>query len=183
MGSRCRGTTLAELPMGLWVIFVGMGMPLICLMLTVARYVVFMEAANQAVNLAAQAQQYYSSSGSSSAVTQAQDQAVAVASSFSGLTISPENVKCYIVVTPLSSGNSSGNSAIYGPNTMLTKPADPTQNLYQVQVNITGQIQPIISMPGYFMAIPGLNAPLTVQTAMTRVFENPSGLYTASNGS
>jgi hypothetical protein len=179
---RMHGTSLAELPVGLWVIFVGIGMPLLCLTLTTVRFGLFLEAARQAADVAAQAQTYVNSvapDGTSNlgSVVLAQNQAVTVASSFSGLSINPDDVKCWIVITPIATTGSS-SSAAFGPNTPLSTPPDPTQNLYQLRVDISGQIQPIVSMAmDGLISIPGLNAPMTVSASMTRVFENPPGLY------
>jgi len=176
------GLTIAELPAGLWVIFVGIGMPLLCLVLTTIRFGLFMEAARQAADVAAQAQSYLSNS-STGAITLAQDKALAVAGAFPGLSINPDDVKCWIIVTPLANTGPNGNaSTVVGPNTPLNTPADTAENLYQLRVDITGQIQPVVSLNiDYFGGIPGLNRPMTVKTSMTRVFENPPGLYQASN--
>ena len=111
---RLLGTTIAELPMGLWFIFIGIGMPLLCLILNTIRYGLFLEATREAADVAAQAQFYTtptsnapltpSAGGSTNtglptaAVTLAQNQAVAVASSFSGLSINPDEcamLDCY----------------------------------------------------------------------------------------
>ena len=84
------------------------------------------------------------------------------------------------MVTPLA-GN--GASTIIGPNAPLNSPADPTVNLYQLRVDVAGQIQPVISLSSdIFGNIPGLTGPIPVKMSMMRVFENPQGLYQYSPG-
>lgn len=168
------GTTIAELPVSLWIIFIGIAMPLLCLVLTTVRYGLFLEAAREAADVASQAQNYVGSgTGQSGAIALAQSQATAVAASFSGLSISPSDVHCWIVITPITT---TGSSTLIGPDTALAVPADPTQNLYQIRVTVAGQIQPMVSMFEGAFVLPGLNAPIYVATEMTRVCENPTGL-------
>ncbi len=170
------GTTIAELPMVLWLIFMGIGMPLLSLSLITARYALFIESAREAADAACSCQSFSAISGSSStnSITLAQNTAVAVASTFPGIAVSPDNVTCAIVSTPLAGGNSTVGAA----NTSLAIPPDPSQNLYQIQVTVTGQIQPMLAMPlPGFLNIPGLSAPMVATTTMQRVYQNPSGLY------
>jgi hypothetical protein len=183
---RLIGTSIAELPVALWVIFIGIGMPLLSLALITVRFGLFVEAAREAADVASQAQNYTGTgqTGQTSAVTLAQDTAVRVASSFSGITLSPDNVNCWIVITPLSAiSSNSSSSTVVGPNTSLTSPPDPTKNLYQLRVDISGQIQPMLAMPiEGFLNIPGLSSPMPAKVSMTRVIENPPGLYQGISG-
>jgi len=189
------GTTIAELPAGLWIIFMGICMPLLCLILTTVRFGLFWEAAREAADAACQAQSYLATSPSSSpgampqssSIALAQNTAVNVAALFPGVTINPDDVQCFIIVTPLAntgSPNLSQASTVIGPNTALTTPVDTSQNLYQERVDVSGQLAPMLSVPiVLFGAIPGLNQPLPVKISMVRVFENPQGVYQSPNSS
>jgi len=181
------GVTITELPAGLWIIFVGICMPLLCLVLTTLRYTLFWEAAREAADAASQAQSYNLSGMGS--VSLAQNTAVNVAALFSGVTINPDDVQCWIIVTPFANLNTPGNSGpppstVIGPNTALTTPADTSKNLYQLRVDVSGQLQPMLYLPtSVFGAIPGLNQPFPVKISMVRVFENPQGLYQFASSS
>ncbi len=171
--ARLRGTTMAELPLVLWVVFVGIGMPLLSLTLITARYALFVEAAREAADAACSCQIFMPAAGSSAmdAVSLAQTTAQTVAATFPGISLN--NVTCSIVVTPLAGGTSTVGAA----NTALISAPDPSQNLYQLQVNLAGQIQPMLNVPTpEFVNIPGLSAPVAANISMTRVFQNPVGL-------
>lgn len=175
------GLTLTEMPAALWVIFVGFCFPLLCLSLMTIRFGFLWEAAREAADVACQAQ-YYADNGTTSgqgAVTLAQNMAAGCASVCSGITLT--GVNCYILVTPTNSPDAASQQP-WGPNVCLSTPADPSQNLYQIQVVVSGQIQPIISIPGGMLgSIPGLNQPYPVQVVMSRVAENPPGLNSFSS--
>ncbi len=193
------GMTIAELPAGLWIIFVGIAMPLMCLVLTTVRFALFWEATREAAAAACSAQAYATSTTTSqpgvtqmSAITLAQNTAVNVSSMMSGISINPDDVQCWIIITPLANAAAVGNpgnnntseaSTTVGPNTPLNTSVDTTANLYQLRVDVTGQIQPVCSLSNTFFGnIPGLTQPFPVTISMTRVFENPQGLYQSNNG-
>ncbi len=190
------GLTIAELPAGLWIIFVGIGMPLLCLVLTTVRFGLFWEAAREASDAACQAQSYASTKDSSGdsqagAIIMAQNMAVNIASMFPGVNISSDDVNCYIIITPLANMQAVGNPAnnnsaatVVGPNTALTTAPDTTLNLYQIRVDVNGKIQPVLPLNfRIFGAIPGLTTYLPVTISMIRVMENPQGLYSSSTNS
>src|SRR5271170_3060601 len=91
---RClpHGTTIAELPLGLWIIFVGIGFPLFILASLTIRFALFYEAAREAAQSASQAQTYFldavAPATALSAVHQANQTATQVQNSFSGFNIS-----------------------------------------------------------------------------------------------
>ncbi len=91
---RSVGTFIAELPLILWVIFIGIGRPLLSLVLTTVCYGMFVQAAKQAADVAC--------SIGEGTIRKAQQTAVAVASVFPGVTVSPDNVQCFIVARTLS---------------------------------------------------------------------------------
>jgi hypothetical protein len=180
VATRTVGTTLAELPLGLWVIFFGFCLPLLAMAITTVRFGLFWEAAREAADAACQAQ-YYADNGTSpgqGAVTVATNTASNVAAMFSGVTVN--TVNCYIVATPIVNLANGNASVITGPSTIsnpvcLSSPADLTKNIYQIRVDVIGQIQPIFSVAGG-LAIPGFTQPASVTVSQFRIYENGPGL-------
>ena len=183
------GTTLAELPVGLWIVFLGFCFPLFVLVSTVIRFALFWEAAREATDAACQAQ-YYIDPGNSSnglgSVALATNTANNVAAMFPGLIVT--SVNCYIVATSLTytqavgqpQGDMTQASVISPANQCLTSPANPSQNIYQIKVVVSGNIQPLFSMPGG-LPIPGLNEPYPVTVSQLRMYENTPGLSMYAN--
>ncbi len=62
--------------------------------------------------------------------------------------------------------------------TALSKPADTTVNNYNIEVLITGQINPLIQLPSKSIlgTIPGLTAPIMTSARSSVYAENPQGL-------
>src|SRR5258708_27980380 len=106
--SRCQphGTTIAEVPLGLWIIFVGIGFPLFILASLTIRFALFYEAAREAAQSASQAQTYFldavAPATALSAVHQPGQTAPQVQNLFSGFNIS--NTNLYIITPPVSNG-------------------------------------------------------------------------------
>ncbi len=177
---------MAELPVGLWMIFFGFGLPLLLLVSTTLRFGLFWEAAREAADAACQAQYYVdppNTTSSLGSVAVANNTANNVAALFPGISIN--SVNCYIVATSLTfSQNNSGTaqtSVITGPNTCLGSAADLTKNIYQVRVDVVGSIQPLLSIQGG-PPLPGLNQPITITTSQLRLYENSQGLCLYPSG-
>ncbi len=177
------GLTIMEIPAAMGIMFLGFFFPLLCLILMVMRFTLFLEAARESADSACQAQSFSAIPGGNGnsalgSMSLAQTAAINVASMFGGVTINPDDVKCSIIVTPFNSA--APPTVVTGP---LTTPVDDSANLYQLRVDVAGQIQPIFTLPsGIFGDIPGLTGPYPVQTSAVRVFANPQGLYTANSG-
>jgi hypothetical protein len=186
--SRSRfGTTIAEVPLGLYIVFIGMAFPVFVLAILSIRFAMFWEAAREAAEAACQCQTYQNnadvtsvtangaSTATLSAVNQALLTAQQVASIFPGVTIG--SVQTWIVKTPVSQSTSPTAAQVYGPGTALGVPADTQQNMYQIRVIVSGQVQPIVKLPGGFLGrVPGATQPIEVTVSEDRVFENPGGL-------
>ncbi len=180
------GTTIAEVPLGLWIVFIGIAFPAFMLATMTVRFALFWEATRMAAEAACQCQTYQNdstgagnllpTSSTLSAVNQATTTAQQVAALFPGVTVG--TVKTWIIQTPVSQPQGGQNVAqVYGPNTALGLPADTQQYMYQIRVTLIGQIQPIIPYAGGFMgSVPGATQPIAVQLSEDRVFENPGGL-------
>ena len=171
-----------ELPAGLSMMFIGIFFPQLCLVLITVRFTLFLEAAREAGDVASSAQTYMDTTVSYGAITQARNKVISVSNMFPGITINPDTgVNCYVVTTPL--GSTSAASVVTGPNTALNTAVDPSTNLYQIRIDITGQISPVVNFPSnIFGNVPGLTSPFPVTTSVIRVLENPQGLFQPGPG-
>jgi hypothetical protein len=175
---RSSGTTIAEVPLGLWIVFVGIAFPIFVLAMMSVRFALFCEASREAAAAACQCQTFLTNpppapSGPSqlSAVNQALSTAQSVANLFPGVTVG--SVQTSIVQTQISNQA----STVYAAGTALSSPADTVANMYQIRVTVSGQVQPIITLPGGFLrSVPGATEPIPVTVTEDRVFENPGGL-------
>jgi hypothetical protein len=174
---RC-GTTIAELPLGLWIVFIGIGFPLFILATLTVRFALFWEAAREAAQAACQAQTFYNNppfpATALSAVNAANIAANNVLTTFPGSTLT-QPAQVWIVITPISNRGAL-TPTMYGPNMALSS-VNTDLNLYQVRVVLTGKVAPLLTLPiPYFGNIPGLTQAFPTTVAEERVFENPDGL-------
>jgi len=175
---RRAATTMAELPLGLWIVFVGIGFPLFILATLSVRFALFWQAAREASQAACQAQTFYNNppfpAKALSAVNAAGATAQSVLNTFPGCKLT-QPVQVWIVITPISSSGMLPPS-LYGPNMALSA-VNTDLNMYQIRVVLTGKVEPLITMPlAYFGNIPGLTQAFPTSIAEERVFENPDGL-------
>lgn len=162
---------MVETPFLLWILIVGLIMPIIALATMGIRYAFFLNAAQLAVHAAAQAKSFQQDyPPDMSAQTRAQQMARTSCESFKGVTLN--TVTTSIVITPVAAGAASAQT------TKLTGPAFEENNIYQIQVLLDGELNPIIPVPSGTLGInvPGLTAPYPVQTTAKAVSENPQGL-------
>lgn len=162
---------MIETPLVLWILIFGMIMPTIALATMGIRYAFFLNAARLAVHSAAQAKSFQKDFPPDlSAQTRAQQTAKTSCESFSGVTLN--TVTTSIVVTPVAAGEPIAQTA------KLAGPAFEENNLYQLQVKLDGQLNPLVPVPSGVVGInvPGLTAPYPVQTSAKEVSENPQGL-------
>lgn len=167
-----QGHSLVETPFALWILIAGLVMPLICLATIGIRYTFFLNAARQAVHAAAQAKSFQQDFPPNlSSQTLAQQTATTCCKAFSGVTLN--SVTTYIVITPVQAGSSPTQQT-----TKLSTPADEENNVYQIQVQLSGQLNPFIPLPGFVFGfkIPGLTDPYPIQTFAKEPSENTQGL-------
>lgn len=174
---RCSGTTIAEAPLAMWIIIVGMMFPLVCLVMIMFRYGLFWNAAREAAQQAGRAPTFLADPtgpngvGGISAVNAAQSVATLSASAFTGITLQP--IRVYIITTNLGTAVVTKNPA----NTPLSTPADPVNNVYDVLVELRGQMQPFVPMNFFpFSGIAGLGAPISLTACSQYSVEIPQGL-------
>lgn len=165
-----KGTTVVELPLVLWVVFILIALPLIVLATTSIRYSFLLNAAREAVHAAAQCKSFQQDySPDLSATTMAQNSAQKAVAAFNGITL--DSVTTSIIISPVD------GSPITTQNSKLATAADPEKNVYQIEVAIAGKANPLIPLPGdTFAVIPGLTGPIALTTAAREAFENTQGL-------
>ncbi len=169
---RRKGTTIAEMPLALWIIL----MMCFCMLIVATesmRFGFFWNACREAAQQAAKSQTFLVDSAvGQSACNAATTWAGKATSSFTGITlIQPVNV--YILSTDVNSG-----SQTKGLNrTPLTNAADTTNNIYDIQVELNGQIEPLIRFSQSFLGdVPGLTIPFAVTVKSQYTSEVPQGL-------
>lgn len=167
---RNRGSSIIELPFALWIVLLGLVMPLIILATIGMRYTFLLNAAKEAVHAAAQAKSFQQDYPPDlCAQTVAQKTAKMCCQGFSGVTLN--TVTTSIVITPVSGTPST-------QTTKLAAPASEDGNVYQIQVQLDGAISPLVSLPGgvFGLSVPGLTQPYPITTFAKEMSENPQGL-------
>jgi hypothetical protein len=168
---RVSGTTLAEMPLALWII-VMLCFSLLILATETIRFGFFWNACREAALHAAQCQTFVNDSTvGKSACNTASSWATLATSSFAGITLLSVNV--YIVQTDVNSGATTKSVS----RTALVNAVDTSRNIYDIQVELNGQVEPLISFAqSWFGSVPGLCAPIPVTVHSQYTAEVPQGL-------
>jgi hypothetical protein len=170
---RRRGTTIAEMPLAMWIIILGICLPMLMIATMTLRFGFFWNACREAAQQAARCQTFQNDSAvGKSSVSVADLVATKSAQAFTGITITAVNV--YIVQTDVNSRVCSKNAN----RQKLGAAADIDNNIYDIQVELTGQVEPLIrsSTSGMMGDIPGLTGPFPVMVRAQYVCEVPQGL-------
>jgi len=171
LSRRRRGTTLAEMPLALWIIVVGICFPLLMLAIITVRYGFFWNACRQAAQQASKCPTFENNSSQGpSAVNTADQVAGMAASSFNGISI-VNPVHVYILQTDVSAGTSITNP----DRQKLAAAADTDKNIYEIQVALNGLIAPLVPVSS-LGNIPGLTSPFPVTVRAQYSCEVPQGL-------
>ncbi len=165
-----RGNSLIEIGPFLFILFLLIFFPLVTLATTGMRYLFCVNAVHRAALAASLAQTFQTNRSSTnlSAVNLAQQVAAQNISAFTGITLMQTNT--FIIITP------DNGSAQTKQSVPLTTPANTTNNVYNVEVQLVASINPWIAGTFLHAQIPGLNAPFTITTVANVVFENTQGL-------
>lgn len=172
---RTRAALSAELGPCLWLLLILFVFPLIDLGTIAARTATVYTVAREAARAAGRAETFSASSSSGPSSKQiAVTRALQAAQGLPQATITAQNVTVYLVGTPIVTG--SVNPAIR-QTTPLTAPADTADYLYEIEVDVTGTVNPLVMLSSStFGTVPGLTAPFTVRAIGREVVEHPSGL-------
>jgi hypothetical protein len=165
-----KGTSLAELPLVLWLIFVFLLMPMLSMATMTLRSALLNAVVQNAGSAAAKARTFeVGTTDKPSAITIANRSIVDGVKLIPGLSM--RNVNCGIIETAVANGTPQRRS------TKLDRPADTSITVYQIETTATCQIEPLIKIsPAICGVIPGVSAPLTVSYAARAMAENPQGL-------
>lgn len=166
-----RGGLVLELGPTLWLLFLMLVFPLLDLGTVAMRYTFLLGASRDAAEVACTAKTFLADFDAThqSAVNSAAARANANISAFKGVKLI--SVQTNIVTTNLTT------KKVTTQSTPLTAPADPSTNMYQIQVIVKAQAEPLIPyVDGLMPKIPGLSTPATFTVVSDEYCENTSGL-------
>ncbi len=164
-----RGSTLVELPVMLWLLFIVLFIPMLGLASITLRGALMDSVVRDAVHVASKSLTFATSSADGPSATQAaQDTLTNRLSAFPGITAS--SVESRIVITEISSGTITRS-------TVPLATVDSSKFIYQLETTARGQIDPLIrGNQAIFGSIPGLSTPMSLEYTAREMFENPQGL-------
>lgn len=170
-GRNSRGSSLSEIAPMVWVLFVLLTFPLLNLATIGLRYTFVVTASRDACAAAAQAKAFENDTrnGDVSAKHTAEAVARRELGSFNG--IKYDNVTTSIVITDLKT------KRLTRQTTKLDNPADTSANLYNIEIVLAAQVNPLINYgTGLMPSVPGLSAPMKVAVVSERYCDYPQGL-------
>jgi hypothetical protein len=158
-----KGSLLAEYPAVLWMLFIGIAIPMILIASCGYRALLFYFAVRDSCYKAAKAPSF--SQAQTSATTTFNTE-VAAWNGISGT----ESI--FIVTKPLN-----GNPPTISNTKLPANTVNTNLNIYFIREIGNGSIQPLVSGGTYMgMTIPGLTGPFPLQIKYDTYVENPSGL-------
>jgi hypothetical protein len=170
-GKNAAGSTIAEVPAVLFILFVLFMVPFIDLATVGLRSTFLFAATHFATIEAARAKTFQTSvtPQQPSAMTLASQQANLTAASFTGVQVS--KITTSILITDV---NTLQQTRVSTP---LAQAPDSTSNTYQIEVKINGVVKPLLEYNcGLFGNIPGFTAPVPLTFVDRQFCENPQGL-------
>jgi hypothetical protein len=168
---RQTGGTVVELGPVLWFLFFFLFFPLLDLATLGLNYTFLMQSSRDAAQAASIAKTYLADLNSSqmSAVNIANARARYYASSWKGISV--VRVDTYLLTTDVAT------KSFTRQQLPLSSPPDTARNLYQIEVVVTGDINPLMRYAGpLFGNIPGFTKAYRCSIATEQLFENTDGL-------
>ena len=165
------GSSLLEIPVGIWLVIIVLFMPVLSLSIVTLRYTLFTVAVQDAVHAASKAKTFeLDNQDGKSAQTIARETFQKRIADFSGLkqqgTFDLDILESKITTQQQSRFENK-----------LQVPADSTNSVYLIEAEAQGTFDPVIQMDKAVVgAIPGLSIPVLVTLRAREVFENPQGL-------
>lgn len=165
-----RGSSLLEVPVSLWMVFVVFFMPMISLATITMRAAIFSIAVHDAVSSAAKARTFdQASTEGQSAKQKAADVFQQYLACFAGQRSA--EIDLDILSTTVGSGVTTRSED------KLTVPANTSNAIFQIEGSAQGTIEPLIAgNPAIFGNIPGFTTPIVIKIAAREIAENPQGL-------
>ena len=157
------GNTIAELPAVMFLLFIGLAIPMMCYASSLYRTVFFYFAVRDACNRAAKASTFTLAQTTASTIF-ASD--VLAWHHVSGT----QSIK--IMIKPIPSGAPTFSSTALAPGTVNTN-----SNMYFIRETAAGSISPLFG-PGQWLGlnIPGFTGPMPLNIIVDAYVENPNGL-------
>lgn len=171
MNRLTRGSALVDIPLSLWILMLGLALPLADLATMSLRVVLLQSIARDAAMVASRCKTFSKGSlgQSPSAIQAASDVVAARAAKLSGVTVS--SVNTCIVITNLIDRTSVQQS------TPLSQPADTDLYVYSIRTSVVGTVSPLITFDGcLFGMVPGLTGPAKISVSTQTFCEFPQGL-------
>lgn len=166
--SKC-GSFLADTPAALWVLFMILCFPLANLATVCLRAAFLYLGVHNATRMASRARSYLAPvAGEPSAVQLANTTANTVAAAWTGVHIT--NINTSIVCTDINT------RAVTTQSTPLTTAADDTNYTYQLEVDVNGKVDPLITINTPWGPVPGLSTAVQLYFTDRQYVENPQGL-------
>lgn len=167
-----KGTTIAESPMVLMVLFIFLAFPMINLGAIGYRSYFLINSCREAAHRAAKSLTYkdpapVTAANNTPAITVAERTIRQYLGIFNGVEV--KNIKTGIVTINNQTGAKSG--PVYSPVNSTYG------NIYYLDVELEAEAVPMITYSGGLLgSIPGITSPIRIQTHAREVFENPKGL-------
>jgi hypothetical protein len=158
------GNLLAEMPAGLYLLFIGIGLPMLVMASMFTRSFLLYQATIDSCKKASRAASF----------TEAKAKATAVfnenAAAWSGVSGTPDFA---VLVKPLGAGASQVKTSPLPHDSIKV-----SENVYLARVVVQGQVEPLVRIGDTWqgMSIPGLTSPYPLEVNYVSYFENPSGL-------
>ena len=159
-----RGSLLAEMPAGLYFLFIGIAFPMLIMCTIFLRVFLLYQTTVDSCKQASR----------SSTFTKAQTTATAVfnqgKNAWGGISGTPT---LSIMIRNLTT-----NSTSVSTTKLASGSVDISKNLYLARVVVAGQVEPLVKFPGSWqgLSIPGLTAAIPLTMTHVQYFENPPGL-------
>jgi hypothetical protein len=166
---RKSGSAMADFPAALWLLVLGLLLPILCLATMSFRAIFFYMAVRDCCYQAAK-EESFSDANSKAAAVFTKD-----IDAWNGLKITA-NPNVVVVIRDTAG---STTKEVAGPLKAPDAPVDTKANVYMLKVYCDGDIQPLIptgNYSGFFCNIPGLTGPYPMQMSYQVYTENPNGL-------
>lgn len=171
---RERGSSIAELPVAIFVLLIVLLFPLLDLGTMALRSATIFEAARNAAHHAGRAKSFLQDGGDgelSATNAAVKWSTMTCQSSLAGTTVKRSDVQASIIGTPFDTKKTPVRSS----NPLTT--VEPETYLYQIEVSITGSVEPLVLLNKELLgSIPGLTAPLKISATFREYCEHPYGL-------
>ena len=164
---------MAEMPLAIFIVVVCLALPLLILVTLTIRVAFFWNATRECAKAAAECTTFEQNAGTEeiSAINRANLTASKCLSAFSGLAF--DKVDLFIVTTP-ATALGVGSPSVLPANTKLAGPADPANNVYEVRADVSGSVDPLVTMSSSFFGdVPGLTRAFPLRMSSQRVVESP----------